>query len=482
MTTDRPNAGNQGPASATPSPEGKTPADQPAAARPAQAGETAKAGEAATTDAPKAKKPAKTAKTSGSKSKNKSKKKTGVFAGFQRLGRSLMLPIAVLPAAALLKRIGMDDMLGRWSGDSPVIAWIAALLNHGGGALLDALPILFAVGVAIGWAKKSDGSTALAAVVGYLVLDGALKGLSPIVLAGQVDQEGEQALIKYQVFAGLIMGLVAAMLWQRFHRTRLPEYLGFFNGRRLVPILVSVAAIIIAVPLALIYPLFNSALTWFGQTVTENAVAGGFVYGTANRLLIPFGLHHLLNFVPWFMLGNYQTPSGAVHGDIARFLSGDPSAGTFMTGFFPIMMFALPAAGLAFYHTARPAQRKVTGGAMLSLALTAFITGVTEPLEFSFMFVATPLYVIHAILTGSSLAVVNFLGAHDGFGFSAGALDYLLNFGLAQKPLLIVVVGLVYSVIYYFIFRFVIVKFDLKTPGRDPEQDPMDPAKEPATK
>lgn len=401
----------------------------------------------------------------------KPKKKSAAMKNLQKLGRSLMLPIAVLPAAALLLRLGQDDMLGRWENIT-VLDWLAAIFAAGGGALFDNLPLLFAVGVAIGWAKKADGSTALAAVVGYLVLTGVFDALSPMVLEGEVDQNGDQLMINYGVLAGLIMGLVAAMLWQRYHRTRLPEYLGFFNGRRFVPIVVGFAAVLIAIPMVLVYPWFNQGLTWFGDVISENSVGGGFVYGTVNRLLIPIGLHHLLNFVPWFMLGSYEGDAGVVHGDIARFLAGDPTAGAFMTGFFPIMMFALPAAALAMYHTARPAQKKVTGGAMVSLALTAFLTGITEPLEFAVMFLAWPRYVAHAVLTGSSLAVMNLVGARDGFGFSAGAIDFVLNLGIAEKPWAIVVAGLVYAAIYYVIFRVMIVKLDLKTPGRDPELDP----------
>jgi PTS system N-acetylglucosamine-specific IIC component len=192
------------------------------------------------------------------------------------------------------------------------------------------------------------------------------------------------------------------------------------------------------------------------------------VYGTLNRLLIPFGLHHILNFTPWFQFGEYTTEDGTVvTGDIARFLSGDPTAGPFMTGFFPIMMFALPAAALAIWHTARPAEKKIVGGIMLSAALTSFITGVTEPLEFSFLFVAFPLYAIHAVLTGTSLALVNALEIRDGFGFSAGVIDYLLNFRIATLPLLLIPIGLGYALIYYLLFRWVITKWNLRTPGRE---------------
>jgi PTS system N-acetylglucosamine-specific IIC component len=386
------------------------------------------------------------------------------LAGLQRLGRSLMLPIAALPAAGLLLRLGQDDLLGAVPGLHQVAAVIAAA----GGALFDHLPLIFAVGIAIGWARKADGSTALAAVVGYLVLDGVFTAMSPIVLAGQLDTKGEQAVVNSGVLGGIVVGLVSALLWQRFYRTTLPTALGFFNGRRLVPILAAVAMIVVGVLLSLIYPVFNAGLTALGNAVTANTVVGGFVFGTANRLLIPLGLHHIINSVVWFILGDYN----GVHGDLNRFFAGDPTAGTFMTGFFPIMMFALPAAALAIWHEARPEQRKVVGGIMVSVALTSFLTGITEPLEYAFVYVAWPLYVIHAILTGTSLALVNALGIHDGFTFSAGALDYLINFGQATRPLLLIPIGVGYAVVYYAVFRFVIRRWNLRTPGREAENDP----------
>ncbi len=400
------------------------------------------------------------------------------FAQLQRMGRSLMLPIASLPAAALLLRLGQADMLGEnglagiW-GD-----WllpVAAVFAAAGGALFDNLPLLFALGVAVGYARKSDGSTGLAAVIGYLVFRGVSNALSPYVLSGQLDRNGDQELINYGVLGGLVIGLTAALLYQRYYRIKLPAYLAFFGGRRFVPIVTAGAAIVIAVIGALIYPVFDAALTAVGEFVTGSAVLGGFVYGTANRLLVPIGLHHLLNFLPWFQFGEY-TPEGgeAVRGDIARFLNGDPTAGAFMTGFFPIMMFALPAAALAFVHTAKPEKRKVVAGIMGSAALVSFVTGVTEPLEFAFVYVAYPLYVIHAVLTGTSLALTNALGIRDGFGFSAGAIDYLLNFRIAEQPLLLLVIGLGYAVVYYFLFRFVITRWNLRTPGREDDDATAD--------
>ncbi|WP_067691476.1 PTS transporter subunit EIIC [Nocardia jejuensis] len=384
------------------------------------------------------------------------------LSGLQKLGRSLMLPIATLPAAGLLLRLGQDDMLGRWTATKTV----ADVIGGAGGALIDNLPLLFAVGIAIGWAKKADGSTALAAVVGYLALNGVFKAMSPVVLDGKTDAKGAQALVNFGVLGGIVIGLTAAILWQRFHRTQLPDYLGFFSGRRMVPILTACAAVVIGVAMSFVYPAFNSGLTWLGNTVADNAVAGGGVFGFANRLLLPLGLHHILNSVVWFVIGDYN----GVHGDIPRFLNGDPSAGTFMTGFFPIMMFGLPAAALAIWRNAKPENKKMIGGIMLSTGLTAFVTGITEPLEFAFIFVAWPLLLIHAIFTGSSLALTNALGIHDGFTFSAGAIDFLLNFGKATHPLLLIPIGLGYAALYYFTFSFIIKRWNLKTPGREDDE------------
>jgi N-acetylglucosamine PTS system EIICBA or EIICB component len=383
------------------------------------------------------------------------------LAPIQKFGRSLMLPIAALPVAALLLRLGQPDLLG-----ADGLGWtrVAPVVGAAGGALFDNLPLLFAVGIAIGMAKKADGSTALAAVVGYLVFNSVGDAMSPNVL-------DDDKLINYGVLGGIVSGLVAAFLWQRYHRISLPPYLAFFGGRRFVPIITAFAMLLIAVLTAFVYPAFDKGLSGLGDWITDNAVVGGFVYGTLNRLLIPLGLHHILNNPPWFVFGSYDGAQGVVHGDIPRFLAGDPTAGAFMTGFFPIMMFALPAAAIAIWHEAKPQNKKLVGGIMLSAALTAFLTGVTEPLEFAFMFVAFPLYVIHAVLTGTSMALVNAIGIKDGFGFSAGLFDYVLNFNIATKPLLIIPIGLAYAVVYYFLFRFVIRRWNLKTPGREDEGD-----------
>ena len=384
------------------------------------------------------------------------------LAGLQRLGRSLMLPIAVLPAAGLLLRLGQDDLLG----GVEALKQPAAVLAAAGGALFDHLPMIFALGIAIGWARRSDGSTALAALVGYLVMDGVFTALSPVLLPGVLDSKGEQATIDFGVLGGIVAGLVAALLWQRFHRTTLPTFLGFFNGRRLVPILTAVSMMVIASVMSLVYPVFNAGLTGLGTAVGENAVVGGGIFGLVNRLLLPVGLHHIVNSVVWFLIGDFD----GTRGDLNRFFAGDPTAGAFMTGFFPIMMFALPAAALAIWHEARPERRKLVGGIMVSVALTSFVTGITEPLEYAFVYVAWPLYLIHAVLTGTSLALVNALDIHSGFAFSAGAIDYVLNFGQATRPLWLIPIGLAYAVVYYVLFRFVIRRWNLRTPGREDDE------------
>ncbi|WP_102144695.1 PTS transporter subunit EIIC [Mycobacterium hubeiense] len=392
------------------------------------------------------------------------------FAQLQRLGKSLMLPIAVLPAAGILLRLGQPDLLGRI--DAPVIGSFFKAMSAAGDALFTNLPLLFAVGVAIGFARKADGSTALAAVVGYLVVDAVFKTMSPIVLAGEVDKAGEQAQINYSVFAGIVVGLVTAWLFDRYHTIQLPSYLGFFGGRRFVPIVVSLVCLFLAFAMSYFYPVFDAGLTALGKFIGGAGAVGAFVYGFANRMLIPFGLHHIPNSYVWFLYGDYQTPDGeTVTGELTRFASGDATAGILTSGFYPILMFGLPAAALAMIHVANKKQRKLAVGILAAAALTAFLTGVTEPLEFAFMFVAFPLYVIHALLTGLSLAIAYLLDIHLGFSFSAGLIDLLL-YGTAPAakniPLLIGM-GAVFFVVYYLLFRFAITKWNLPTPGREPE-------------
>ncbi|MFC8079843.1 PTS transporter subunit EIIC [Streptomyces sp. NPDC057307] len=399
------------------------------------------------------------------------KKGSGVMSVMQRIGRSLMLPVAVLPAGALLVRLGNPDMLGRESFPT-FITKIAGYMAAGGGAILDNMPLLFAVGIAIGFAKKSDGSTALAAVTGYLVFqkvlatftDGNLPQVASVVDGKIVMSD---APVNAGVLGGVVMGIVVALLYQKFYRTKLPDWAGFFGGRRLVPILSAFAGLLIGIVFGLIWPVLGAGLHNFGEWLVGSGAVGAGIFGVANRALIPIGMHHLLNSFPWFQAGSYEGKNG----DIARFLAGDPSAGQFMTGFFPIMMFALPAACLAIVHCARPERRKVVGGMMFSLAATAFVTGVTEPIEFTFMFIAPVLYAIHAVLTGVSMALTWGLGMKDGFGFSAGAVDFFLNLGIATNPWGLALVGLCFAAVYYAVFRFAIVRFNLPTPGRETDEE-----------
>ena len=393
------------------------------------------------------------------------------FAQLQRLGKSLMLPIALLPAAGILLRLGQDDMLG--GTDIPVIGPFFDSMSAAGDGIFGNLAILFAVGVAIGFAKKADGSTALAAVAGYLVMTSVFDSMSPVVLEGVEDAAGDQAMIDYSVFGGIIVGLITAWLFDRYHNIELPPYLGFFGGRRFVPIVVSLTVLFVSFAMAYAYPLFNSGLTSVGQFIAGSGALGAFVYGFANRMLIPLGLHHILNTFIWFIYGDYEGANGLVTGELSRFAAGDQSAGLLTSGFYPVLMFGLPAAALAMIHVAKPRQRTVAVGIFGAAGLTAFLTGVTEPLEFAFMFLAFPLYVIHAVLTGLSLAVAHLLDIHLGFSFSAGLIDLLLygRAPAAHNILLLVAQGLIFAVVYYVMFRFAITRWNLRLPGRVPDDE-----------
>lgn len=393
------------------------------------------------------------------------------FGQLQRLGKSLMLPIALLPAAGILLRLGQEDMLG--GTDIPVIGPFFDAMSAAGDGLFGNLGLLFAVGVAIGFAKKSDGSTALAAVAGYLVMTAVFENMSPVVLDGVTNADGDQVMIDYSVFGGIIVGLLTAWLFDKYHDIELPPYLGFFGGRRFVPIVVSLTVLFVSFGMAYLYPLFNSGLTSVGEFIAGSGALGAFLYGFANRMLIPLGLHHILNAFIWFIYGDYEGAGGVVTGELTRFAAGDPTAGVLTSGFYPVLMFGLPAAALAMIHVAKPRQKKVAVGIFSAAGLTAFLTGVTEPLEFAFMFLAFPLYIIHALLTGASLAVANTLDIHLGFSFSAGLIDLLLygRAPAAQNIPLLVVQGLVFAVLYYVLFRVAIVRWNLRIPGRATDEE-----------
>ncbi len=368
--------------------------------------------------------------------------------GLIKLGKALMLPIAVLPIAGLLLRLGQPDLLN--------IAFIAAA----GQAVFTNLPVIFALGVAIGFAEENHGAAALAAYVGYVILISALKVLDPAIDMG--------------VLGGIIVGVTAGLLYNKYKNIALPSYLAFFGGRRFVPIVTGAACLLFALAAYFIWPPIARVIGAFGDWTITSGNVGLFFYGVANRLLIPLGLHHILNNLVWFQFGDFEVLKEGVttvlHGDLTRFFAGDPMAGPFMTGFFPIMMFGLPAAALAMMSTAKTARKKAMGGLLLSMALTSFLTGITEPIEFSFMFLAFPLYVLHALLTGVSMVVMNVLEVKLGFTFSAGLFDYLLSYGLGKNGLYLIPVGIVYALVYYLLFKWAIVKFNLQTPGREPEE------------
>lgn len=369
-----------------------------------------------------------------------------IFAQAQRLGRSLMLPIAVLPVAGLLLRLGQPDLF-----DAPAMA-------SAGKAIFDHLALLFAIGVAVGFAHENHGVAGLSGAVGYLVLDAVLAALDESIEMG--------------VLAGIVSGLVAGMLYNRTRDIKLPEFLSFFGGKRFAAIATGFACLGLGFLFWPIWPPIQRGIDHLGGWLIGAGALGLFVYGVLNRLLIVTGLHHILNTFIWFAFGSYVAQGGElVHGDLHRFFAGDPTAGYFMAGFFPILMFGLPAAMLAMTHAARPDSRKRAGGVLLSSGLTSMATGVTEPAEFSFMFHAPLLYGLHAVLTGVAMALMYVLGVRLGFTFSAGAFDALLSSKLAQNGWLLFPVGLGFAIVYYLAFRILITRLDLKTPGREPATD-----------
>ncbi|HZR41415.1 MAG TPA: PTS transporter subunit EIIC [Ktedonobacteraceae bacterium] len=374
-----------------------------------------------------------------------------ILAALQTLGRSLMLPIAVLPAAALLLRFGQADMLQLVGLTQQQLPWLGAA----GNAVFGNLPLIFAIGIVIGLTGEA-GASSIAALIGFLVFTGVFNTVIPQV-KGAPDPN-----INMGVLSGILIGVVSAWLYRRFYDIRLPDYLAFFGGKRFVPIITAFVALILGLIFGWIWPTIQIGINAVGVGIVSLGAVGVGIYGFLNRLLIPLGLHHVLNTYVWFQLGTYHGATG----DLNRYFVGDPTAGHFMAGFFPIMMFGLPAAALAMIRHAR--FSKVAAGILLSAAFTSFLTGVTEPIEFAFIFVAPLLFVIHALLTGTALAVCYLLNIKIGFGFSAGLIDYLLNFGKSNttNPLLLLVVGVVYAVIYYFLFSFFITRFDLATPGR----------------
>jgi PTS system N-acetylglucosamine-specific IIC component len=409
----------------------------------------------------------------------------------QKLGKALMLPIATLPVAALLLRLGQGDLL-----DIPFMA-------QAGGAIFSNLPLLFGLGIAVGLSKDGAGAAGIAGAVAYFVLTAT---------AGTINAD-----INMSFFGGIIAGIIAGHSYNAFHTTRLPEWLAFFSGKRLVPIMAGLFALIAGGIAGIVWPGIQSGLDALAHAVSTSGSIGQFVYGVLNRALIPVGLHHVLNSYMWFGMGSCQEiivaaipaldgatqlcvdpalaktlVAGQEHtftfansvtpeittvvqevtdsvktGDLHRFFGGDKGAGIFMAGFFPIMMFGLPGAALAMYFAAPVEKRHQIGGALFSVAFCSFLTGITEPLEFMFVFLAPALYALHAVFTGLALVVANMFGALHGFGFSAGLIDFLLNMGLATKPVTLFIIGLCFAALYFFVFTFAIRAFDLKSPGRE---------------
>ncbi|WP_073203198.1 N-acetylglucosamine-specific PTS transporter subunit IIBC [Gracilibacillus kekensis] len=385
----------------------------------------------------------------------------------QNIGRSLMLPVAVLPAAAILMGLGYWMDPSGW-GEANVVA---AFLIKAGESIVSgqSMSILFAVGVAFGMSKDKDGSAALSGLVAYLVITTLLSTGSVSLLQGVEEGSVNAAFgsIENQ-FVGIISGIIASVMYNRFSHVKLPDALAFFSGKRLVPIMTAVASLVISAILFFVWPFIYSGLVNFGKAIIDLDAVGAGLYGFFNRLLIPTGLHHALNSVFWFDVAGIN--------DIANFWSGEGEkglTGMYQAGFFPVMMFGLPAAALAMYHTAKTKKKKTAASLLMAAAFASFFTGVTEPLEFSFMFLAPALYVVHAALTGLSLAVAAMFDWTAGFGFSAGFVDFVLSsrLPLANMPYMLLVQGVVVAVIYYVLFRFLIVKFNLKTPGREDDTE-----------
>jgi len=366
-----------------------------------------------------------------------------MFNLLQKIGKALMTPIAVLPVAALLLRLGFGDIFD---------GQIALIMKSAGDAVFSNLDLLFGVGIAYGLAKNNDGAAALSGAIGVLIAKAVYLSIDKDVNMG--------------VFVGIIIGVLAGTLYNRFHNIKLPEFLGFFGGKRFVPIITAVSAIVVGVLAGYFWHYAQGGIDAFSNMIIGLNEVGTFIYGTLNRLLIPLGLHHILNSVFWFQLGEYTTMKDGVevvaNGDLHRFFAGDPTAGVYMSGFYLVMMFGLPAMTYAIYLNTPKAYRKKAGAILAGVAFTSFLTGITEPLEFLFLFVAPPLFLLHALLTGLALAVAQMFNIHAGFGFSAGFIDYVINYKLATNPLLILPLGAVFAGIYFVSSYYLIKILKLK--------------------
>jgi PTS system N-acetylglucosamine-specific IIC component len=368
-----------------------------------------------------------------------------MFNLLQKIGKALMTPIAVLPVAALLLRLGF--------GDIPLIdGQVAAVMKNAGDAVFSHLDLLFGIGIAYGLSKNHDGAAALSGAIGVLIAKAVYTSIDTDVNMG--------------IFVGIIMGVITGVLYNRYHEMKLPEFLGFFSGKRYIPIVTAFSAIGVGIFAGYFWHYAQSGIDLFSNVIIGLNELGTFIYGTLNRLLIPLGLHHILNSVFWFQLGEYTyMKDGAemvANGDLHRFFAGDKSAGIYMSGFYVVMMFGLPAMAYAIYLNTPKNARKKAGAILAGVAFTSFLTGITEPLEFLFLFVAPLLFVIHALLTGLALALAQMLDIHAGFGFSAGFIDYLINYKLSTNPLLILPLGMLFALIYFVVSYYTIKVFKLR--------------------
>ena len=385
---------------------------------------------------------------------------SGAFSYLQKIGKCMMLPVSVLPVAGILLGVGSANF--PWLPQS-----VSQVMAQSGGAIFSNLPLLFAIGVAIGL-TDNDGVAALASTVGFAVFL-ATMGVSAKLRGIETATNLGIPTIDTGVFGGIIVGLIAASVYSRFYKVRLPDYLGFFAGKRSVPIITAFAVIVAGVILSFVWPPIGNAINVFSNWAVHGQPAlAFFIYGVVERALIPFGLHHVWNVPFFFQAGQFVDPSTGqtVRGEIARFIAGDPTAGH-MTGGYLFKMWGLPAAAAAITLAARPENRAKIGGIMMSAALTAFLTGITEPLEFAFLFVAPVLYVIHALLAGVAYAVCILLGIKHGFTFSHGLIDYVVLFPKSTNALWLFVLGPIWGVLYFGVFSFLIRKLNLPTPGRE---------------
>ncbi|MDL4840478.1 glucose-specific PTS transporter subunit IIBC [Aquibacillus rhizosphaerae] len=382
-----------------------------------------------------------------------------LFGLLQRIGRALMLPVSVLPAAGLLLGLGHENVFD------------IAVMAQAGGIIFDNLPLLFAIGVAIGL-SDGDGVAGLASVIGFLTMNVTLGIMAETFGADTVEMLGITTL-QMGVFGGIIMGIVASVLYKRFYNIELPQFLGFFAGKRFVPIITAATGVLLGMIFVFVWPPIQNVIDWFSVLATETgSTVAAFIFGFVQRALIPFGLHHIFYQPFWYEFGTFVNDAGeTVRGDMTRYFEGDPEAGTFMAGLFPFMLFGLPAAALAIYHEAKPKNKAKVAGIMASAALTSFLTGITEPIEFAFLFVAPALFIIHCFFAGLSFVAMDLLNVKAGFTFSGGFIDYILYWGLSTNAWMVIPVGIVFAFLYYFGFRFAIRRWNLMTPGREEDEE-----------